>query len=259
MNKPEKLPLETIDGPVGAIHVDDGGKGGVPVLFVHSYAGDASHWRAQLEHLREKRRAVAFDLRGHGGSAKPAANDYEAGSLAQDIAAVADALGLKKFFLVGHSIGGSAAGAYAGEHPERVAGLVLAGAPGKIPKEQGEKIMASIEADYDKVMKGYWEKLLANAKDETRAKVEEGMKSLSKEASLALIRASMFGDPLPALRKYDRPILVISTASGDTPNDLQNLLPNATNQSIAGTSHWMQMDKPDEFNAALDAFLKQHE
>ena len=94
--------------------MDDGGTGGPAVLFVHSLAGGAAHWEAQLEHLRGTRRAVAFDVRGHGGSDRPADGDYAIASLAGDVAAVADGLGLGPFVLVGHSMGGGVALSYAG-------------------------------------------------------------------------------------------------------------------------------------------------
>jgi len=62
-------------------------------------------------------------------------------------------------------------------------------------------------------------------------------------------------DPLPALRRYPGQKLILFTASGDTPTDLQNLLPDVPHQRIEDTSHWVQMDEPDEFNQVLDAFL----
>ena len=126
-----------IPGPVGDLYVDDAGSGGIPVLFAHSYAGSCAHWRAQLAHLRLRRRAIAFDLRGHGHSDAPAAPDYSVGALGDDIAAVADALELRRFVLVGHSMGGSAACAYLERHPRRVAGIVLAGTPGKADARAG--------------------------------------------------------------------------------------------------------------------------
>ena len=65
-----------IAGPAGVLAVDDGGTGGLPVVFLHSYAGSKAHWAAQLAHLRKTRRAVAIDLRGHGDSAAPPDNVY---------------------------------------------------------------------------------------------------------------------------------------------------------------------------------------
>ncbi len=103
-----------VKGPSGPLAVDDGGSGGVPILFVHSFAGSGAHWQPQLAHLRATQRAVAMDLRGHGLSAPPLDKNYSVTAFASDIAAVAHALGLRRFVLVGHSMGGAAAVAYAG-------------------------------------------------------------------------------------------------------------------------------------------------
>ena len=86
------------------LNVESRGTGGTPVLFVHSFAGDVTHWSAQLEHFGHSRRVVAFDLSGHGKS--PAAvGQYSIRELAKDVAEVADAQALEHFVVVGHSAG----------------------------------------------------------------------------------------------------------------------------------------------------------
>jgi len=77
--------MTQISGPAGFLHIDDGGAGGVPVVFVHSFAGSTAHWAAQLTHLRKTRRAVALDMRSHGQSDSPARDEYAVESLAGDI------------------------------------------------------------------------------------------------------------------------------------------------------------------------------
>lgn len=84
-----------IDGPQRKLCVDDGGKGGLPVVLVHSNGGNRTHWAAQLSHLRQSRRAIAFDLRGMGESARAANGDYSVEAFADDVAVVADALTMK--------------------------------------------------------------------------------------------------------------------------------------------------------------------
>jgi pimeloyl-ACP methyl ester carboxylesterase len=246
----------TIDGPAGQLHVNDGGGGpGVPALFVHSFAGSAAHWRAQLSHLRPHRRCVAMDLRGHGQSDAPADMDYGMPALAQDIAAVADELGLRRFVLVGHSMGGAAAAAYVGEQPGRVAGLVLAGAPGKSDPAQAQQVMAALRADYDKVAAGYWNSLFEGAQPAVHDMLEGDMRHIQREPSLAMIEAIFAFDPLPALRAYPGPKLIIDTTHGDSDTALHRQLPEVTRKVVTGTSHWAQMDKPQEFNRLLDDFL----
>jgi pimeloyl-ACP methyl ester carboxylesterase len=245
----------TVKGPAGAIHVDDGGTGGVPVVFVPSYAGSTTQWNAQLDHLRKTRRAIAIDLRGHGKSDAPANNDFAIDSLADDIGAVLDDLGLPKVVLVGHSMGGSAALAYAGKHPDRIAGLVLVASPGKLPEAQGKQILAAIEADYDKTMTSYWNKLLTGAQPKVKAQVQRDMKGFKRDASMAMIKASMTYDPTPALKSFAGPKWVIIIPANKQPFDLQNLVPGVTVKEVKGTSHWIQMDKPGAVNTLLDEIL----
>jgi pimeloyl-ACP methyl ester carboxylesterase len=245
-----------ITGSAGPIYVDDGGTGGIPVVFVHSYAGSAAHWQTQLDHLRPTRRALAIDLRGHGRSQAPADGDYRVESLAGDIAAVADGLKLSRFVLVGHSMGGAASIAYAGGHSDRVAGLVMVGTPGKSPAEMATQVISSLETDYDNTMGQYLQRLLEGAQPAVATQLGNEMKSISREASLVIIRAVFDYDPTAALNAYTGPKLIVDTEHRDSPGALHNLAPQVSRTVIAGTSHWPHMDKPDEFNRILDEFLK---
>ena len=246
---------QTIEGPAGTLHVDDGGTGGLPVVFLHSFAGDTSHWSAQLAHLRKTQHAIAIDLRGHGKSEAPADGDYAVEAVAGDVDAVANSLGLTRFFLVGHSMGGSTAIAYAAAHPDRVAGLVLASAAGKVPVDQAEKIIAAMTSDFDKVYGDYWNKLLVGAKPDVLKKLNEGKSAMKPEAALAIIKAIFMFDPVAALNKYPGPKLAIITPQNNTPADLHMLVKNLPHKEITNTSHWLHMDKLDEFNVILDEFL----
>src|SRR5918999_5276225 len=94
-----------IAGPAGNLYVRDGGAESpeaLPVLFLHSLAGNGGQWALQLDHLRRHRRAVALDLRGHGESDPAEDGDYSIAGLASDVAAAADQLGLRRFLLPGH-------------------------------------------------------------------------------------------------------------------------------------------------------------
>ncbi|HEX9295957.1 MAG TPA: alpha/beta hydrolase [Polyangiaceae bacterium] len=244
-----------ITGSAGRLHVDDGGKNGLPLLFVHSYAGSSANWSAQLAYFRPTRRAVAFDLRGHGKSQAPASGDYAVKSLAGDIASVADGLHLDRFVLIGHSMGGSAAIAYAGAHADRVAGLVLVGTPGQSAPDQANQVMDAMRADYDNVSEGYWKKLLGDAQPNVESQIRSDMKRIPRDASLAIFGALFAYDPLPALRAYPGAKLLVDTPHGEGPSSLHTQAPEIPRRLITQTSHWPHMDKPEEFNAILTEFL----
>ena len=130
-----------IQGPSGALQVDDGGSGDVPLLFVHSSGESTEPWSLQLATIRHERRAIAVNLRTEGSSAVPT----DVGdTFATDIGVVADSLGLQRFVLVGHSLVCAAAIMDAGAHPDRVAGLVLVDAERVSTSEMSNPLIASL-------------------------------------------------------------------------------------------------------------------
>jgi pimeloyl-ACP methyl ester carboxylesterase len=247
-----------INGGKGTIHIDDGGFGNTPLLFTHSFAGSIRQWRHQLDHFRKSRRAIAFDFRGHGRSSPSSDNDYSVEALSSDIEAVADELKLEKFFLIGHSMGGAAAIAYAGKYPNRLAGIVVCGTPGRTDSQKSKPIVDAIEADYDRVMEDYMQKLLTKHSPGVDREVMNDFGVISKDHSIKIIRSLFDFNPLPYLNRYKGPMLIIHTDAEDQPDSLHNQLPQLPSGIIAGTSHWMQMDNPDEFNAMIEEFISKN-
>lgn len=247
-----------VQGEAGSLHVEDGGSGSIPVIFVHSFAGSIQHWRSQLEHLREHRRAIAFDWRGHGESDQSPTNDYTVEAVANDIAAVVDKMDLERFVLIGHSMGGSAAIAYANNHVSRVAGLIVAATPGRSPEEIAKVVMNSLRSPaYQKVMDDYVGQLLANARPDVQQLVNEGAKRISREAGIEMVEALFEFDPIDKFKKFPGPKLIVSVLQEDQqPNSLHNQLPEIPSKVVEGTSHWLHIDQADQFNLIIDDFLK---
>lgn len=89
---------------------------GRPMLFVHSWALSGAMWDYQFAHLGAAGlRCIAFDRRGHGRSDVPPTG-YDMASLADDVAAVIEALDLRDLILVGHSMGCAEILRYVGRH-----------------------------------------------------------------------------------------------------------------------------------------------
>jgi pimeloyl-ACP methyl ester carboxylesterase len=247
-----------VSGPAAVLAVDDGGSGSLPVVFVHSLAGNSTHWSKQLEHLRRTRRAVALDLRGHGRSERPRNGDYTIAGMVGDVAAAADTLGLAKFVLVGHSMGGGVALAYAGAHPDRVAGLVLVDPIGdgkQIPPAEAKAYLAGFESNYDSTSQGYWT-TVAGPDSAIQKRLLADLMATPREAVVQVLRDLMQFDPDPALARYSGPKLSIVTPHNDMPSSLHRLGKGFPHRMVEGTGHWIQLDKPGEFNRLLDEFLK---
>lgn len=101
---------------------------GAPFLLIHGFTGAKEDFSDHVERFAVHARVVTFDHRGHGESDHaPDAGGYSLDRLAADVLAVADALGLERFRLLGYSMGGMVARRLALRAPERVDALVLMG------------------------------------------------------------------------------------------------------------------------------------
>jgi pimeloyl-ACP methyl ester carboxylesterase len=109
------------------LSIAEAGAGQRPLLLVHGFTGAKEDFTPWLEELAAAGwHAVAADLRGHGASSKPAAEDaYSFQLMADDMLGLADALGWERFVLLGHSMGGMIAQFMATDAPARLDGLIL--------------------------------------------------------------------------------------------------------------------------------------
>jgi esterase len=106
-------------------YLDWGNPGAPPVVCVHGYTSSAQAFNALARRFHDSCHFVALDVRGHGASAWSPAGAYQYRDQVGDLAAVVDKLGLSRFTLIGTSMGGIIAMAYAGTHPDRLTYLVI--------------------------------------------------------------------------------------------------------------------------------------
>jgi pimeloyl-ACP methyl ester carboxylesterase len=99
----------------------------LPIVLVHGASGNLQDLRLALgDRLAADRRVILVDRPGHGRSARPGGGaDASPARQAELIAQALDRIGARRFVLLGHSLGGTVAAAFALAYPDRVAGLVL--------------------------------------------------------------------------------------------------------------------------------------
>ncbi len=107
-----------------------GDRAAPPVILLHGFPESHRTWRRIVPDLARDHFVVAPDQRGYARSSKPEGVEaYAAGKIVADLLALADALGIDRFTLVGHDWGGAVAWMAALGHPHRVARLVIVNAP----------------------------------------------------------------------------------------------------------------------------------
>src|SRR5215469_3232687 len=106
-------------------YLEWGNENAPPIVCVHGYTGSADAFNALARHLQDRHHLLALDVRGHGESAWSPAGAYRYEDQAGDLAEFARRLELDKFVLIGTSMGGIIAMAYAAEHGDRLLGLVI--------------------------------------------------------------------------------------------------------------------------------------
>jgi pimeloyl-ACP methyl ester carboxylesterase len=253
-----------IAGPAGNLYIRDGGEPGpaLPVLLLHSLAGNGGQWALQLDHLRRHRRAVALDFRGHGESDPAEDGDYSIHGLAEDVAAVADQLDLRRFVLAGHSLGAAVAIEYAGRRPERVAGLLLVdpnGDQSRVPKADVAPFLAALKDDPLAELESYFRQLVLGGDPDAAAWVLEDLRLTHEDAVAGAVTGAIEYQPLPALARYPGPRLSVVSDMNRLPYSLHNLLSDLPVRLMHGTGHWLMMDRPEAFNHLLDDFLAEVE
>jgi len=115
------------------------GRGAPTLVFLHYWGGSTRTWAPVMQQLASSNRCIAIDFRGWGESSK-SSNDYRLETLANDVIAVVEKLGLTDFFVLGHSMGGKVAQIVAARHRAGLRGLILFGpappAPMTVPEDQ---------------------------------------------------------------------------------------------------------------------------
>jgi pimeloyl-ACP methyl ester carboxylesterase len=102
---------------------------GLPIVFLHGFMGRGECWQPLVSQLQHHYRCICVDMLGFGDSSKPMMR-YDIAKLVDFLRAFVQALELNSFVLVGHSLGGWVAAAYALAYPETVVAMMLAAPAG---------------------------------------------------------------------------------------------------------------------------------
>lgn len=123
--KDAKYPGQHLNVEGVTLHYVEKGSG-QPLVMVHGFGGSTFSFRYQVDEFSHSYRAIAIDLKGFGFSERPEGGDYSLTEQARLVLRALDVLGVDRFVLMGHSMGGDVAMRIASTAPERVEKLILA-------------------------------------------------------------------------------------------------------------------------------------
>jgi 3-oxoadipate enol-lactonase len=246
----------------GTIGYADAGNAGLPIVFLHGVGSDKSVWHPQLDHFGKSRRALAFDYPGYGDS-DPASKGTTRDDYAAAIFAAMTELGITRAHICGLSLGGVVAMAMHYADPRRCASLILADTFAVHPDGRGiyERSVAG-SADMRSLAEARVDFLLAQPADpEVRSEVIETMSRIDPAAYCIGAEAVWLADQRERVAAIDVPTLIL-VGDEDKPTppalseELHALIPHSRLEIIEAAGHLSNLEKPAEFNKAVDSFIE---
>jgi pimeloyl-ACP methyl ester carboxylesterase len=244
------------------VHYQTGGKGEEALIFVHGWTCNADFWQAQTAAFPALR-VIALDLPGHGQSGKPRA-DYTMDYFARSVEAVMRHAGVKRAVLVGHSMGTPVVRQFYRLYPEKTLGLVIVDGALRLfmPKAQMDAFVAQLRDNYKTAAPQMVEGMVAPVKDEkAKSEIRAAMLGTPDYVAISAMTA-MTDEKLYEKDPIKVPVLAILAKSplwaADTESFLRSLAPDLEFHTWEGVSHFLMVDKPQEFNQTLQAFMAKH-
>lgn len=152
------------------IHLRDEGPRDAPALILlHGSNSFLQTWDAWANDLKTSYRVVRFDFPGHGLTGANAAAGYSHVAYAKIVDRVAAKLGIRRFVIVGNSMGGNVAWTYAHQHPEKLSGLVLVDASGQ-PEPEAQDLPIGFRISRTPVLRDVMRHITP------RSMIEEGLR-----------------------------------------------------------------------------------
>jgi len=244
----------------GRLHYYDVGKSNKrAVVFIHGWTCSADFWSESINAFPGYR-VIALDLPGHGKSDKPKTT-YSMEYFARGVEAVLRDAKVEHAVLVGHSMGTPIARQYYRLFPSKVAGIVIV--DGSLTpfftKEQGDQMMAGFRSDFKGTSSQFVNRMIQPiASDAIKTKISDTMLSAPEYVSVSAMEGMM--DPqIWTNDKVNVPVLAIMAESpwysADTEKNFRAIAPDLEFHLWTGVTHFLMMEKPQEFNDAVRSFV----
>lgn len=253
--------------------LDWGNDGALPLVLLHGLGGCAADWTRVAAHFAGSYHVLALDQRGHGDSDRAPDGVYSTAAAVADLEAAVDALGLDRFVLCGHSMGGMNAIVYTARHPERVLCALANDIPPALSRERAattdpsdppahavyatrEDAVAALAAERPTTPRHAVELLV----DGRMRPVPGGLSFRSDPAAVAHWE---FDDRWEDARAITRPIFFVRggrsrVLSAETLMEMDMSIAPARSITLEQAGHDTYLDMEPEWLAVAEAFFAAH-
>ncbi len=210
---------------------------GEPLVILHGLFGSSDNWRTIARSLENRFQTILPDARNHGLSFRDPVMNYEA--MADDLKKLLEHLNLSKIILLGHSMGGKTAMAFAVRYPEQIKKLIVV------------DIALKESRHHDHIFKAWRDGNLNEISDiRERQFIAKSIKKTDFDA-LEKNYSTLAGVPNLS-GNFNEPTLWIRGEKSDYVLDedwskIQARFPKAELATISGAGHWVHADAPEEF------------
>lgn len=247
------------------------------LLMLHGFTGSNKTFQESITHLEKHFSIVAPDLLGHGKTDSPdEIARYSIERIVEDLVTILQELKIMQCFVLGYSMGGRVATAFASAHPEMVRGLILvSSSPGLAQKDlQESRVQADnrladmLESEGIRSFVDYWEKLALFASQEVLSdelKKRIRLERLAQNPNgLAMSLRGMGTGKQPSywnhLADFTFPVLLMTGSLDEKfekiAQEMQQLLPNSTHVTVQNAGHAVYLEQPNIFISQLTNWLE---
>lgn len=261
------------------IHYVNYGKGGEALVLIHGWTQNIDAWRDQMAEFARRGRVIAIDLPGHGQSDKPTeakgkgesakgkSNDrttalYSMDHFARAVDAVMRDAKVKRAVLMGHSMGTPVSRQFYRKYPDKTLGIVIVDGALRPFFDQAtmDGLLAGLRgANYRATINQMFAMLMG---PNLPAETQERIKSATANTPQTVLVSAMDGMADASIWSEDKvnvPVLAIMAKTPLFPPDIEQryrtIAPNMEFHMWEGIGHFIMMEKPKEFNAAVSAWL----